>query len=1192
MIERKTSLARALTVLCALMLAMSGVGPLALAGSGSAAPAGMSNIPSNAISEDVPTGSDIPITADQLDGKVMASDHADSLAITLTTNKRASELISSDSAVAQGNQMALILSDDQHSEGRRVAIDSGILQNALGYEPQAIYGTHESGEQWSAPAQYTDGYLVFEVPHFSTNTVTFTGSVSIDAQSVASGTQFSYTLSNGIKPSNPSLTITGANQTVNKSHSLSPGTKSLSISGTTVRDAEISASAFKETNTGTGSSADSRPSTGDVDGDGAVEIVYKENNAINYYDIESESNTNLGGDITDVTTGDVDGDGTAEIIHANDHSSDLDYYDVESGSTTNVISDVDNMATGDVDGDGAVEIVYESTDIYYYDAGGGGSTHVSSGRGASSGDIDGDGVDEILYGDVYTEIHYYDAETGSGGTTGEQTTYLDYVSAGDVDGDGVEEMIYRDKNGNLDYYDFNTETSTDTGYDTDSTPSGGDVDGDGTDEIIYRDTGDNLDYYDVETTTNTNTGYYTASGPSTTEIDGNGADEIIYRDTGNTIDYYGIGSSIELDIDVGNDGAVDKTLSVPEGGTKTVEIPSLTAETGTIDISANGPMKSGTLSYTEVKTVSNPEITINSDGGTETQTITYSGTLADGEQIDLSNNVDMSQISGATTINVHLDTGRLDLAYSHTAQNQISTIYDASTFGEYYNIHYTFADATDNVQIKIPFASQRVIGVKEFDYRINGGEWQPIEPTDRRFSNATATAYLSRANDGSFPAGATVEVRATGRKVNVENGAVKITDPTKPGEQLDTQLKVKSRSDGFSVDVGPTANGKRVHYAYSSKYPTKDYVVISADGSQSLYLPESQAGDTFRIQHLRTKVNALNGDVRIGVKEAGSEPELKVAPGPGGPGDDVKITYYSTQSGVEYLLNSITRSIVIDSDTAQSPVVFEDDDSEEIWKILKDSAPSGGASSGSALAGAGQFAQEQASGISGALGAISLPIPDSIPQPILLLIVGIGGFVVVRRLGIFGGGSSSASGSADDQPSGSGGSLIQLPSGIIASLQRAISGASSGLLRGLRGLLSYIGDILSIVLSNRRATIVGSIALAIGAAQSGLLSLPDGTGILLVVAGIPVASWLILRSRGAVSQRVWLASTLAAVILGLEFVASGTIQTAIEQLTSENVAPLLILAGAGALYLWYRQRQTESNTPDTVNRLIFDGDDD
>ncbi len=129
------------------------------------------------------------------------------------------------------------------------------------------------------------------------------------------------------------------------------------------------------------------------------------------------------------------------------------------------------------------------------------------------------------------------------------------------------------------------------------------------------------------------------------------------------------------------------------------------------------------------------------------------------------------------------------------------------------------------------------------------------------------------------------------------------------------------------------------------------------------------------------------------------------------------------------------------------------------------------------------------------------------------------------------------------------------------------------------------------VLGNRRAAVATGVVSLIVAARFDLFQLPSGTAILIVVSGVPLATYLILRRTGRVSQQVWLASTIASVVLGLEFVAPGTVQTAIEQLTSENVAPLLILVIGGVFYLWWRARRSERSTPETVNRLIFRGGD-
>jgi hypothetical protein len=99
------------------------------------------------------------------------------------------------------------------------------------------------------------------------------------------------------------------------------------------------------------------------------------------------------------------------------------------------------------------------------------------------------------------------------------------------------------------------------------------------------------------------------------------------------------------------------------------------------------------------------------------------------------------------------------------------------------------------------------------------------------------------------------------------------------------------------------------------------------------------------------------------------------------------------------------------------------------------------------------------------------------------------------------------------------------------------------------------------------------------------VNLPSGTGILIVVAGVPIASWLILRRTGAVSRRVWFASTVAATILGLEFVAPGTVRTAITQLTSEQVVPPLLLLIGGVLFLYFRLRRADESTPEEVTNV-------
>lgn len=121
------------------------------------------------------------------------------------------------------------------------------------------------------------------------------------------------------------------------------------------------------------------------------------------------------------------------------------------------------------------------------------------------------------------------------------------------------------------------------------------------------------------------------------------------------------------------------------------------------------------------------------------------------------------------------------------------------------------------------------------------------------------------------------------------------------------------------------------------------------------------------------------------------------------------VEYYNTESGVTYLLNSLTRSIVVDSDTAESPAIFEDDDSEDTWTILRDYGPSG--SSGGGGGAVGQFRETT----SGAVGAISLPVSGSgLGQLALVGVLGLGGVVVLRRL--FGGDDDAVTRTLRPQP--------------------------------------------------------------------------------------------------------------------------------------------------------------------------------
>lgn len=1088
--------ARPLAVVLALMLVLAPMLPFAAAGSAAAAPAGMSTIPDASVTGEVPSDESIPLSASELEGGVMASDHAGSLEVILTTAEHAPTVMGSDSAVIDGDGMAVVLRDDSESAGREVALDAGQLQDALGYRPEAIHGTHEDGSEWTATAEYVDGYLVFDVPHFSSNTVTFSGEVTIDAAGATNGTQFEYSVDESESVSDASIDLTGVENTGSASTSAiasNGDTIGFDVGGTAVpRDETVTIEGVEET-------TDQSYSAGFVS-DGFTDSL-----AVGGNQPARSAEVTFTGKREDKTAS--SGVKTTE----GEYSYTLDY-------------DPSN-----------VRVEWEYTD--------------DSGIRSLEIDTDGDGVADI---DKSVGVGDSGVEEIPDSHMTDGTNNWEFMSGGGV----TQVEIIGDKT-------IKTED-----------PS---VSGDGW-AASYSGT-----LSDGETVTKSASLSPGSESFSTSTTQGQ---------VGVDISWTEVTATEDPSVTVGN-STVSHTGVLGPGQTVTESVD-LSTGTQSADVSVNGPA-SVTAEWTEVTDSVDPVVELNSSAGT--QTISHSGTLADGETVDLSGSINESLIGGSTSVTVNVDgpasgpAAQVDLNYSHSAQDKISTNYQASTFEESYNISHTYSDATENAQATIPFASSRVVGVKNVEYRVDGGSWSAVASENYRFSGTTLDVYLDDAT-GGVDAGQTVEVRATGRKISVDNGAVSVTDPTAPGEDLDTQLKVDSRSPGFAVNVGPTDDGDRVHYAYSDSFPTEDYVVIQANGDQQLFMPNSVVGDTFRVSHLDTRVVAERGDVRIDVVEPGENPELDVSPGPGGDGDPVTVEYYNTESGITYLLNSLTRNIVVDSDTAESPAIFEDDDSDDTWAILRDSGPTGSSSDGTGAVG--QF-RERASG---AVGSVSLPIDGSgLGQLALVGVLGLGGVVALRRFWPSGGDGSDAV-TRDTGTGPASGAIGSRLSSLAVSIglvgKRAAQASGRGLLGVLRRFLGWIGSVTAIILGNRRASVAAAVVSAIVAARVGLVQLPEGSGILIVVSGVPLATWLIMRQSDALSQRVWVASTVAAVVLGLEFVAPGTIQTAIEQLTSEQVAPLLLLLIGGLVYYYLRIRGKDASTPDSVTNVevpIGGGDD-
>lgn len=202
------------TLVLVVLLVVSVVAPFAApAAAGTAAPSGMTTVPDSNITTDVPDGESVPLDASDLHGRILADSHASSLEVVVTTPEHADEVMASgDANVIGSGDIAVVVRDSEHHSGRDIAVDASLLKNTLGYSPEMLYGTHSSGDTWRSPARYQDGYLQFHVEKFSSNAVTFSGSVSVQG-TYGSDSSVQYDLSELDSASDPVVNLTGVMST-------------------------------------------------------------------------------------------------------------------------------------------------------------------------------------------------------------------------------------------------------------------------------------------------------------------------------------------------------------------------------------------------------------------------------------------------------------------------------------------------------------------------------------------------------------------------------------------------------------------------------------------------------------------------------------------------------------------------------------------------------------------------------------------------------------------------------------------------------------------------------------------------------------------------------------------------------------------------------------------------------------------
>jgi len=369
--------------------------------------------------------------------------------------------------------------------------------------------------------------------------------------------------------------------------------------------------------------------------------------------------------------------------------------------------------------------------------------------------------------------------------------------------------------------------------------------------------------------------------------------------------------------------------------------------------------------------------------------------LAEGETVALDANVSWLR-EGTNRVNVSTTSpssgpaSLVGLEFSHGAETTTSATVEETTWSQTTNVSNTWSSARSNATATLPM-NDRVVDVRNVEVRENGTTWEPVAESDSTLNGTDLTIEL-----GDVAEGSTTEVRATGSKVRVEDGAITVLEPTASSDTLDTRVRVEDAGPDFALSVDETIFGDRVHYAQNATWgETTGEATITADGGQTLTLPDATAGAETSVRTWPIAVAPTAGEVTVTGREGDrSEPGIAVA---GDGNSEVEYTFVDATDNTPYVLYSTTNGIVRDSGMASSPITLVDDNSEETLVFQLDDGVASGSGSGSSAGGGGPGLMPAGSG-GGGFTALQALIPDA-----SMLLLGLGGLaaglVAVRRSG-------------------------------------------------------------------------------------------------------------------------------------------------------------------------------------------------
>ena len=990
-------------LMLASMVALPLGGAVATASAQQSGPSGMVALGPEQVTEDLPSGTTVPLRASDLEGSVYAGSNAETLEIIVTTPDRAGQYMGSDANVIADDEVALVLRDQAVHTGRDVAVDIDVLEAAIGYVPSVAYGTHSSGEQWQSTITREGTVASWNIPKFSANTVTFTGGIELSGEAAGDGTQYRYDLDTLDGIGSYTINLTGVETT-------GPGSMSAAVSGNQSLEAVVGGTTAPKTAnitlTGVRAAASANDSLGTLS-DGASTTLAVDGNQ----PAENESITLTGVETTGSPQTDswgFSGPGTEQYNQEGNVPSDATITVTgqstsatkTGGSSGNVISAHGNgdrvvektifeHPTGgsvDVDLEWHLTHSYMSGKIYFrvYDASAGywdstkiaGTGYPWAGNNHYSTTVDLDAGDKIAV-KARTE-----EGTGTQEGTAEIESYsISYTSetgtvSADIAGETITSPLLRAG-----------ETWSTTLSDvppglrtvevTEMDGKVGDVAVEHTPRIVTKDPSVSIDG-----STLSHTGVLSDGQTVTLE----GADMVpgsnpvsVSTGGGSSVDVSAAWTEVTMTENprtTVNGQTVSHTGILQPGETRTDTI-SLTVGTNTLDVSSNGPVEVNTQ-WTEVTESINPTVRVN---GHETG---YTGTLDAGETVSLTPN-EAWLYEG--TNNVTVTTGSpsrgpeslVGVTYSHDAAGTTQRVEVAATsWTETFNLSRTYPVDTRDASATLTFVDD-VAEIHDVEYRIDGGAW--TEPPAYELNGTDLEVIF-----GDIAADTDLDVRATGYKIRSYDGELAVTQPTVEGDELATEVKITELdSDGqFGFEVSGTPLGDRLHYASKESWTGDSaYTSHATGGIQILHAEDANVGSTMTVRTMPLSVTPETGAIETVVEDP-ETPTFSLRTGETVGASRVNVQYFDTLPGDRYVLWSDTREVEVDADRAQSPVSFVTDGSKETYSVLQ---------------------QDKATAASGA--PAGGPIETSQTLPLLLVFVGVGAVligttVVSRRRGIGG----------------------------------------------------------------------------------------------------------------------------------------------------------------------------------------------